>query len=196
VHGRLTSGHKVTGCSSGIGLALAQLITEKKSYRLVATARDPSSLLGLPSTPNLLKLALDVTSQASVDAAVATALQTFGRLDVVVNNAGYGLQGDTENATEEQERRQMETLFWGTARITKHAMRVMRENGGGLVMNVTSVGGFAGLPGNALYHAGKFAVEGFTESVAKEVRPEWNSEYSLSEKSSPLEAVLLITKTS
>jgi NAD(P)-dependent dehydrogenase (short-subunit alcohol dehydrogenase family) len=127
----------------------------------------------------VLKLALDVVSQASVDAAVAAALEAFGRLDVVVNNAGYGLQGDTENATEAQERREMETLFWGTVRITKHAMRVMREHRGGLVMNVTSVGGFLGLPGNAFYHAGKFAIEGFTESVAREVRPEWNSECCL-----------------
>jgi len=168
---------QVTGCSSGIGLALAQLIAaEKPSFRLVATARNPASLDCLPSRPNVLKLALDVASQASVDAAIAKSLETFGQLDVVVNNAGYALQGDTENATEEQARREMETLFWGTARTTMHAMRIMREHRGGLVMNVTSVGGFVGIPGTAFYHAGKFAVEGFTESVAKEVRPEWNSE--------------------
>jgi len=133
-------------------------------------------------------LTLDVTSKSSIDAAVAAAVEKFGRLDVVVNNAGYTLSGDTENATDEQERQEIETLFWGPVRISKHAMRVMRDENpktgqqGGVVLNVTSLGGFVGWPGAAFYHAGKFALEGFTESVAKEMRPEWNSKrlpYSL-----------------
>ena len=140
-----------------------------------------SSLDSISESPNVIKLALDVTSKSSVDAAIAAAVAKFGRLDIVVNNAGYTLAGDTENATEEQERQVFETLFWGVVRISKHAMRVMRDDNpktgqqGGVVLNITSLGGFIGFPGAAFYHAGKFAVEGFTESVAKEMRPDWNS---------------------
>ncbi|KAK0715541.1 short-chain dehydrogenase [Lasiosphaeris hirsuta] len=179
----------ITGCSSGIGKALAQHIASKPAHRLVATARTPSTGLAfLPDSPNTLKLALDVTSRASLDAAVAAALERFGRLDVVVNNAGYALVGDTENAADADARRVLDTNFWGTVDLTKHAMRVLREdngaNGGqqgGVVVNVTSLGGRAAFPGNAFYHAAKFAVEGFTESVAKEVRPEWNVHFCLIE---------------
>ncbi|KAJ9150840.1 Retinol dehydrogenase 8 (Short-chain dehydrogenase) [Pleurostoma richardsiae] len=180
----------ITGCSSGIGLALATLIaTQHPSNRLVATARSPDALKAhLPTGANVLVLPLDVTSAESISAAVAAAISAFGRLDVLVNNAGYGLMGDTEAATDDQARKVVETDFWGTARLTVHAMRVMREENakgdgpqGGLVMNVTSMGGFVGFPGNAYYHAAKFAVEGFTESVAKEVRPEWNIHFTIIE---------------
>ena len=130
---------------------------------------------------------MDVTSRQSIDVAVDEALARFGRLDVVVNNAGYSLRGDTENATEDAARHLMDTMFWGTVRLTQHAMRVMREvnpgNGpkGGLVLNISSMGGRLAFPGNAFYHAGKFAIEGFTESVSKEVRPEWNTHFCLIE---------------
>lgn len=113
---------------------------------------------------------------------MAAALSRFGRLDVVVNNAGYNLFGDAENAEEEDARRCVETDFWGAVRVTRHAMRVMREVNpgaggqmGGVVMNVSSMGGRIAFPGNAFYHASKFAMEGWTEAVSKEVRPEWNS---------------------
>lgn len=104
-----------------------------------------------------------------------------------MNNAGYGLNGDTESslpsAPEEHAKARLllETNFWGVANLTLHAMRVMREvnplsgQRGGVVLQITSMGGFVGYPGSAYYHAAKFAVEGFTESVSKEVRPEWNS---------------------
>lgn len=116
-----------------------------------------------------------------------------------MNNAGYGLMGDTEsslpyssgvpNSSDEEHskaRGVVETDFWGAANMTLHAMRIMREdnakNGGkqgGLVIQISSMGGFVGFPGNAFYHAAKFAVEGFTESVSREVRPEWNSKHLL-----------------
>ncbi len=130
---------------------------------------------------------MDVTSRRSIDEAVDAALARFGRLDVVVNNAGYSLRGDTENATEDAARHLIDTMFWGTVRLTQHAMRVMREvnpgNGqrGGVVLNISSMGGRVAFPGNAFYHAGKFAIEGFTESVSKEVRPEWNTHFCLIE---------------
>jgi NAD(P)-dependent dehydrogenase (short-subunit alcohol dehydrogenase family) len=135
----------------------------------------------------VLKLLVDVTSRQSIDDAVTAAVSHFHRLDVVVNNAGYSLRGDTENAEEDAARHLVETMFWGTVHLTRQAMRVMREvnpqNGpqGGVVLNVSSMGGRAAFPGNAFYHAAKFAVEGFTESVSKEVRPEWNIHFCLIE---------------
>lgn len=223
----------ITGCSSGLGLSLAQLIAAHPTHRVVATARNPSSIQGvLPSNSRVLIVPLDVTSSSSITSALDTVLKhpDFGRVDVLgksrrasfslpplvsilqhplpnnpilitilVNNAGYGLMGDTESSLpyspgvphssdEEHSKARgvVETDFWGTATLTLHAMRIMREdnarNGGkqgGLVMQISSMGGYIAFPGNAYYHAAKFAVEGFTESVRREVRPEWNSEYPL-----------------
>ncbi|KAI0169621.1 short-chain dehydrogenase/reductase-like protein SDR [Hypoxylon sp. FL1284] len=178
----------ITGSSSGIGLSLAKLIASHPTQRVVATARKSSALAEhITQSDRVLTVDLDVTSEASIDAAVAK----FGRIDVMVNNAGYALQGDTESALqpegEAQARQVVETNFWGTARLSMHAVRLFREENaktgqqGGVVLNVTSLGGFAGFPGTAFYHAGKFAVEGFTESVAKEVRPDWNVHFCLVE---------------
>lgn len=125
-----------------------------------------------------------MTSISSVKAAFAAAAQHFGQefyLDVVVNNAGYSLSGDTEAATEEEAHQEMETLFFGTARVTTRAIEIMRQGKdqrGGLIVNLSSLAGLCGFPGHAYYHASKFAVEGFTESVAREMHPDWNSEFS------------------
>jgi NAD(P)-dependent dehydrogenase (short-subunit alcohol dehydrogenase family) len=177
----------VTGCSSGIGKSLAQLVVSK-GQRVVATARKVADLAYLPdSNSHVLKLSVDVSLRQSIDNAVAAAIAHFGRLDVVVNNAGYSLRGDTENATEDAARHLVDTMFWGTVYLTRHAMRIMREvnpqtgQQGGVVLNVSSMGGRAAFPGNAFYHAAKFAIEGFTESVSKEVRPEWNTHFCLIE---------------
>lgn len=122
-----------------------------------------------------------MASVASVDAAFAAAEKHFGSdyyLDAVVNNAGYSLSGDTEAATEEQAHREMETLFFGTARVTTRAIKVMRQSQdrrGGIIFNISSLAGLCAFPGHAYYHAGKFAVEGFSESVAREMHPDWNS---------------------
>lgn len=173
---------KVTGCSSGIGREIAELVASKPNQRLIATARNPSSLSYLPNAnPNILKLALDVTSAGLVDAAFADAAKHFGKdfhLDVVVNNAGYSLSGDTEAATEAEAHQEIETLFFGTARVTVRAVEVMRQaadHRGGLIFNISSLAGLCAFPGHAYYHAGKFAVEGFSESVAREMHPDWNS---------------------
>lgn len=134
---------------------------------------------------------LDVTSTSSIDAAIESALSKFGRIDVVVNNAGYALMGDAESALDPENtakaRKVIETDFWGTARLSLQAIRVFRDENpkcgqqGGVVLSVTSLGGFAGFPGTAFYHAAKFAVEGFTEGISKEVRPEWNIHFCLIE---------------
>ncbi|KAK4187880.1 NAD(P)-binding protein [Podospora australis] len=170
----------ITGCSSGIGRAVATLIAEQHpSHRLVATARDVSSLSYLPdNNPNILKLPLDVASPDSINSAFTAAISHFNHtLDIVVNNAGYSLSGDTESATEEETHREIETLFFGTARVATRSIEVMRQSPdkrGGIIFNISSLAGQVGLPGHAYYHAGKFAVEGWSESVAREVHPDWN----------------------
>ncbi|GJD05007.1 short-chain dehydrogenase [Colletotrichum higginsianum] len=151
--------------------------------------RNVSKLTGnLPNdSPRVHLTSLDVSNADSIKAAFDSAIAKFGRIDVVVNNAGYGLMGDTESFVTNVEdmdkaRKIVETNFWGTAQVSAHAVRVFRDENpksgqiGGVVLNVTSIGGFAGFPGSAFYHASKFAVEGYTESLSKEVRPEWNGD--------------------
>ncbi|ORY62359.1 uncharacterized protein BCR38DRAFT_517803 [Pseudomassariella vexata] len=186
----------ITGSSSDIGLALAKLIASHPTHRLVATARNSSTLSGLLDlTDRVCTSDLNVTSEDSIAAAVDSALLKFGRIDVVVNNAGYGLMGDAESALNPEDyakaRKLVETDFWGTATLSLHAIRVFHDHNpksgqqGGVVLNVTSLGGGGwGLPvfpGSAFYHAAKFGVEGFTESISKEVRPEWNIHFCLIE---------------
>ncbi|KAI0903282.1 short-chain dehydrogenase [Ustulina deusta] len=169
----------ITGCSSGIGQALAQLVAQT-SGRVVATARKSSALSDIPTQGNVLKLELDVTSTSSIDAALQATLNQFGRIDIIVNNAGYTLTGVTEAAGDAEARAVFDTNFWGMADVSKRALRIMREENpktgqqGGVILNVSSMGGFTGYPGQAFYHASKFAMEGWTESVAKEVPSSWN----------------------
>lgn len=126
-----------------------------------------------------------MSSISSIDAALQATLDKFGRIDIVVNNAGYVLAGDTEAASDEEARAVMDTNFWGMVNVTKRCLRIMREenpkNGqqGGVIMNVSYVEGQMVRPGQAFYHASKFAIDGWTESVFKELPAEWNSEFSL-----------------
>lgn len=171
----------ITGCSSGIGEGLAQFIAGT-SNRVVATARNPASLSGIPDQPNVLKVKLDVTSIESINAAFDESVEKFGRVDVVVNNAGYALVGDTEGAGDKESRALMDTNFWGMVDVSKRALGIMRDvnarNGGqvgGVILNISSMGGWFGFPASAFYHASKFAMEGWTEAVAKELPHEWKS---------------------
>ncbi|KAI0438852.1 NAD(P)-binding protein [Xylaria telfairii] len=170
----------ITGCSSGIGRAIAELVASKSGQRLIATARNPSSLSYLPDNEAIFKLALDVASPASVETAFKAAMDHFGddfHIDILVNNAGYELAGDTEAATEEEMHNQLETNFFGTVRVATHATRVMRQSKdhrGGIIFNISSLAGVAAFPGQAFYHASKFAVEGWSESFARELHPDWN----------------------
>ncbi|KAI0098671.1 NAD(P)-binding protein [Nemania sp. FL0031] len=170
----------ITGCSSGIGRAIAELVASKPGYRLIATARQLSSLSYLPDNDTILKLSLDVTLPAAVEGAFKAAADHFGNqfyIDVLVNNAGYELAGDTEAVTEEEMHDQFETNFFGTVRMATNATRVMRqskEHRGGIIFNVSSLAGVAAFPGQAFYHASKFAVEGWSESFVRELNPDWN----------------------
>ncbi|KAK3217006.1 hypothetical protein GRF29_1g1630795 [Pseudopithomyces chartarum] len=169
----------ITGCSSGLGYALCEHLTKNTSSRVVATARKPSTLESLPTGPNILKLPLDVTSDSSIADALTTTLKQFGRIDVVVNNAGYSVMGDTETMDMDQARGVMEANFWGAVRVTQRVLPILRESNpktgvkGGLVVQITSMGGRLAFAGNTFYHAAKFALEGFTEGLAKEMPPEW-----------------------
>jgi NAD(P)-dependent dehydrogenase (short-subunit alcohol dehydrogenase family) len=160
----------VTGGSRGFGRALCETILEAGD-NLLATARDPDRLAALADgRPGRLATArLDVTSEAEAKAAVATAIQRFGRLDVLVNNAGYGDLGSVEDSSIESFRRQIETNLFGTIIMTKAVIPHMRERRSGHIVQFSSVGGRLGAPGRAPYSAAKWGVEGFSEVLAQEM---------------------------
>ena len=160
----------ITGASSGIGLATANLFAER-GWRVAATMRNPSDGAALEQHEGVKVLPLDVTDTDSVEAAVAAALEHFGRIDVLVNNAGYGLFGPFETATDEQIRRQFATNVEGIFTVTRAVLPAMRSQGSGTVINVASLGGLVALPFFSLYSASKFAVVGFTEALSFELAP-------------------------
>jgi NAD(P)-dependent dehydrogenase (short-subunit alcohol dehydrogenase family) len=170
----------ITGCSSGIGYALCEHLAKHTTSRVVATARNPTTLASLPDGPNILKLALDVISDKSISAALEETLTRFTRIDVVVNNAGYGIIGDTETMDIAEARGVMDANFWGAVRVTQLSLPILRstnaETGakGGLVVQISSMAGRVAFAGSTFYHASKFALEGFTEGVAKEMPKDWN----------------------
>jgi short-subunit dehydrogenase len=173
----------ITGCSSGIGKALAQHIANKPPHNLIATARNLDDLAYLSDdNTHILKLQLDVTSSDQVKQAFGKTIERFRTISVLVNNAGYALSGDTESATESETHEIMETNFFGTVRATTAALPHMRASGnGGLIMNISSVAGVCAFPGHSFYHASKHAVEGWTESLAKEVSQEWGINFVIVE---------------
>ncbi len=161
----------ITGTSKGFGRIWAEAALARGD-RVAATARDAGTLAGLVETygENVLPLRLDVTDKAAVEAAVKDAHDRFGRLDVVVNNAGYGLFGTIEEVTEAQARAQIETNLFGALWVTKAALPYLREQGSGHIIQVSSIGGVNAFPTLGLYHASKWALEGFSQSLAAEVR--------------------------
>lgn len=166
----------ITGTSTGFGYEYVKHVLSSGDH-VVATARDSSKLESPPGATkeNYLAVDLDVTKEASITAAFDAALKHFPRLDVVVNNAGYGLSGEFESLSDAQIRTQMEVNFFGLLAVTRRALEVMRTQmpSGGLVQQVTSIGGQRGVPTFSIYCASKWAVEGFTEAVAQELKPEW-----------------------
>lgn len=162
----------ISGSSRGLGRALAEAVLAAGD-RLVATARDPSQLEDLKARygERMLAMALDVTDPVAAGLAVKTAVEVFGRLDVLVNNAGYGNVGPIEDTSLEEFRAQIETNLFGTIILTKTALPLMREQGAGHIIQFSSVGGRIGPVGRAPYAAAKWGVEGFSEVLAKEVGP-------------------------
>lgn len=170
----------ITGTSTGFGNHLVQEVLDKGDIA-VATARKPETLkFNGTNDKNYLPLKLDVTDEQQVNAAFKAAVEKFGRIDVVINNAGYGLSGVFEELTDAQIKTQMDVNFFGLIRVTKKAMEVMREQkpSGGLIQQVTSIGGQRGVPFFSIYCASKWAVEGFTEAISKEVKLEWGIKFT------------------
>jgi len=162
----------ITGASRGFGRSFAQAALAAGD-RVAATARDTSSLDDLVAEHGdaILPIALDVTDRAAAFAAVQTAHERFGRLDVVVNNAGFGLSGAIEEITEEQARRQIEVNLFGALWVTQAALPILRAQGSGWIVQVSSIGGLAAFPLTGVYHASKWGLEGFSESLRQEVEP-------------------------
>jgi NAD(P)-dependent dehydrogenase (short-subunit alcohol dehydrogenase family) len=159
----------ITGSSSGIGRATAQLFAAR-GWNVVATARNPAALAALAEKENVAALSLDVTNEASMAAAVAAAIERFDSIDVLVNNAGYGLFGPLEGTTTEQWEAQFRTNVLGTVAMVRHVVPVMRQRGGGTIVNISSMAGRFANPFMSAYHASKYAIEGFSESLRFELK--------------------------
>lgn len=158
----------ITGSSSGLGRATAKLFASK-GWKVIATMRSPDKETELDKIAGVVLLPLDVTDSQQIRNAVDKAL-AMGGVDVVFNNAGYGMAGPLEGMTDEQIVRMVETNMMGAIRTTKTFLPYFRKKGTGLFINTTSVGGLITVPFNSLYHATKWALEGWGESLAFELR--------------------------
>ncbi|MEW5784771.1 MAG: SDR family NAD(P)-dependent oxidoreductase [Bacillota bacterium] len=159
----------VTGASSGIGQAVARHLVQK-GFRVYGTSRTvtPGILQDSPGEPVMLHM--DVTVDQSVKAGMEQVVQREGRLDIVINSAGFGLAGAVEETTIEEAKAQFETLFFGTLRVCRAALPLLRRSGGGYIINISSLAGLIAIPFQGFYSAAKYALEGLTESLRMEVR--------------------------
>jgi NAD(P)-dependent dehydrogenase (short-subunit alcohol dehydrogenase family) len=162
----------ITGCSTGFGRELSKILLET-GYRVVVTARDAAKVAdivaGHPETG--LALALNVDEPEQIEAAVKAATARFGRIDVLVNNAGYGYLAAVEEGEDSEIRAMFETNVFGLAAMCRTVLPVMRAQKSGTIVNISSMGGVCGFPGIGYYNATKFAVEGLSEALAKELAP-------------------------
>lgn len=162
----------VTGASSGFGRSIVEEVIARGD-RVVATARDPQTLddLVVRAPERVHTVRLDVTKPAEVASAIASALERFGGVDVLVNNAGYSIIGALEETSDDELRRAMETMFFGAVATTRALLPHMRERKSGTIVQITSVGGLGTAPGFGAYCAAKHALEAVSESLAAEVAP-------------------------
>ncbi|AZO76349.1 MULTISPECIES: SDR family NAD(P)-dependent oxidoreductase [unclassified Bosea (in: a-proteobacteria)] len=162
----------ISGAARGLGRSIAEAALAAGD-NVVATAREPGRLADLEARypDTLLSFALDVTDMAAANVAVTVTIDTFGRLDVLVNNAGYGHAVAFEQTSDDSFRAQIETNFYGVVNLTRAALPVLRAQLAGHIINISSVGGRTGTPGLSAYQSAKWAVGGFTEVIAKEVAP-------------------------
>lgn len=159
----------ITGTSTGIGAAVVRLFAQH-GWQVAATMRNPADAK-FDDLPNVRVYALDVTDVAAAPRAIQQAHQDFGSLDVLINNAGYGLVGPFETATDAQIQEQFATNVFGVFAVTRAALPLLRAQQSGVIINITSVGGRTGFPMNSLYHATKFGLDGFSESLWYELAP-------------------------
>lgn len=160
----------ITGCSTGFGRELARAVLDR-GYRAVVTARDPASVREFAADGRAIVQQLDVTDPSEVDAAVQAAEEAFGRIDVLVNNAGVGYFGAIEESDEAAVRRMFEVNVFGLAAMTRAVLPGMRRRRHGHVVNISSIGGLRAFPAVGFYNATKFAVVGLSEALAQEVAP-------------------------
>src|SRR5262245_42996150 len=156
----------ITGASSGIGRATAQLLTNR-GYRVFGTARNPGKVAPIP---DVALLALDVGDETSVEAGVAAVLDATGRIDVLINNAGYGMVGAVEETGLDEAKALFDTNLFGVLRMVRAVLPVMRRQGSGRIVNTSSILGFLPAPFFGLYAATKHALEALSESLDHEVR--------------------------
>lgn len=161
----------VTGASRGIGAEIVKAVLAHGD-KVAATARDPKSLeQKFGSSPNLLNLKLDVTDENQAEEAVKATLAQFGKIDVLVNNAGYGILGAVEEASTEEVKKMYETNVFGLLNVTRAVLPSMRQNRSGIIYNISSVGGYKSGPGFGAYCSTKFALEGLSEALHGELAP-------------------------
>ncbi len=160
----------ITGSSTGIGRETA-IYFQKKGWNVAASMRTPAKETILTKLENTIIPRLDVTDSNSIKEALASTISKFGKIDVIVNNAGYGLTGPFEGSTEEQIKKQYDTNVFGLMNVTREILPHFRKNQNGLLINVASMGGRIVFPYYSLYHGTKWAVEGFTESLRFELEP-------------------------
>lgn len=159
----------ITGASSGIGLHTAKLF-QTKNWSVAATMRRPEEADELQRIVDVECFSLDVTDVDSIKTAIAGTLEKFGRIDAIVNNAGFAVVGPFEAATDEQIRRQMETNVYGVMNVCREILPYFREQKRGTIVNVASMGGRITFPLYSIYHASKWALEGFSEALQYEVK--------------------------
>lgn len=157
----------ITGCSTGIGRDLVQRLTQS-GYTVVATARNVATLDDVPAA---LKLPLDVTQPDSVNQAVELTCQRLGRIDVLVNNAGYAIPGAVEEISDEQARQIFDVNVYGVMRLIRTVVPLMRQQKSGRIINISSIGGKMALPTNGAYSATKFALEALSDALRLELAP-------------------------
>jgi NAD(P)-dependent dehydrogenase (short-subunit alcohol dehydrogenase family) len=162
----------ITGCSTGFGRELAKEVLTN-GYKAVVTARKVEDIQDIVDEypENAFAVKLDVTNASEVKTAVEKAIQHFGKIDVLVNNAGIGYFGAIEESEEDEVRRMFEINFWGLAAVTKAVLPGMRAQRSGHILNVASIGGLVGFPAVGFYNATKFAVDGYSDALSKEVAP-------------------------
>lgn len=163
----------ITGASKGFGLEMVKQLLQR-GHQVAATSRDVAELRRAANTDSadFLPLAVDLTTESSVGAAIAATLAQFGRLDVVVNNAGYGQLGSLEELTNDEARANFDVNVFGTLNVIRQALPQLRRQRAGHILNFSSIGGIMGtFPGWGIYCATKFAVEGLSESLSAEVAP-------------------------
>jgi NAD(P)-dependent dehydrogenase (short-subunit alcohol dehydrogenase family) len=160
----------ITGSSSGIGKASVKYFAQK-GWNVAATMRDPSKEKELNTLENVKLFTLDVTNSESIQKAIADAIECFGGIDVIVNNAGYGGVGIFEAAQKEQIQRQFDTNVFGVMNVIREILPYFRKRKEGCIINISSIAGFVTFPIYSIYNASKFALEGFTEALQYELRP-------------------------